>query len=79
VDDEIASGETTIKVLEAEVVWLGEAESAAWIVNVYVPSAVAVPVSAPVEEFNEIPGGKLPEMIDQVIGATPPVMVKLAV
>jgi hypothetical protein len=40
---------------------------------VKVPAAVGVPESTPVLELRVTPVGRLPEEMDQVIGATPPV------
>lgn len=40
-------------------------------VGVNTPSAVGVPLMAPVEGVNDIPGGKAPLVTLQVIGAVP--------
>lgn len=42
-------------------------------VKLYVPCAVGVPEIAPLEAASERPDGNLPDVIDQVYGAVPPV------
>jgi hypothetical protein len=41
------------------------------------PDAVGVPMMAPVDEFSVRPAGRLPEVIEYVYGATPPVAFRL--
>ena len=46
----------------------GVAESFAWIVKMKSPSAVGVPVIAPVDAFTAVPVGREPDITDQVTG-----------
>ncbi len=48
-------------------------ESTTLAVKVKVPAIVGVPVIAPVDAFSVRPGGKEPELIENVYGGTPPV------
>lgn len=49
--------------------------SFAWTVNDEVPVVVGVPDITPVELLNDNPAGKLPDAMDHVYGALPPVAV----
>jgi hypothetical protein len=42
-------------------------------VKLAVPVVMGAPVKAPVEELSEMPAGRAPEVIDQVLGVVPPV------
>ena len=42
-------------------------------VKLKVPAVVGVPAMAPLDAFNEKPGGKLPDASDHVYGVVPPV------
>src|ERR1700690_151313 len=50
-------------------------ESTTWAVKLYVPAVVGVPVMAPVDALSVKPGGRVPVMIENVYGATPPVAI----
>ena len=46
--------------------------SATWTVNEYEPTVVGVPERTPFEESGAKPGGREPEVRDQVYGGVPP-------
>lgn len=55
-----------------------EPESFTWTVNEKLPVWLGVPLIWPVEAFIVRPGGKEPEVTDQVYGAVPPLAVNVA-
>jgi hypothetical protein len=59
-------------------VWAGDPESVTFNVKLDVPLAVAVPVIAQVEVFNERPPGNEPELMENVYGVVPPVAAQVA-
>ena len=56
----------------------------AWLLSVTcavkldVPAELGVPDIDPLDEFSEIPAGRLPLAIDQVYGAAPPVAARVS-
>ena len=46
--------------------------------NVEEPEAVGVPEIAPLEGFSVNPAGSVPELMDQVYGAAPPLALSVA-
>ena len=71
-DEEIASTGTTTMLRAFVAVSAGTLESVALTVKLDVPAVVGVPVMLPLAA-NANPAGSAPAVIDQVIGAVPPV------
>lgn len=70
----VVVGATTLRVYDCVVVRpdsLGARPSVAWIVKVYEPAVVGLPVIWPVEAFSDRPGGKVPLETVNVMGVTP--------
>ena len=63
------AGELTVMVMLA--VAFGLVPFAAWTVNENVPALVGVPARTPVEGSKVSPGGKLPELTVNAMGAVP--------
>jgi len=66
-----------VSVNDAVAVAAGDSESLAWTVKVCVSWFVGVPLIKP-DVLSVRPAGRVPEVMDQVYGGTPPVAVSTA-